>query len=216
MTSQRNHFDFTDHLVQFLDNSLRTLANNPAVTGRPNPAEGVEEPELDEKERKHVAGLMRINHCGEVCAQGLYQGQALTARTAEVREAMQESAEEENDHLDWTEKRLKDLNSHTSLLNPLFYAGSVAIGAVAGIAGDKWSLGFVAETERQVESHLDNHLQQLPRQDKKSQVILETMQADEIEHAKKAVNSGAAELPEAVKRVMGLTSKLMTRTTYYL
>ena len=208
-------FDFTDKLVLILDTGLRTLLNNPAVSERNNPANEHPEVELDDKQKKHLAGLMRVNHCGEVCAQGLYQGQSLTARDPEVREKMQQSAIEENDHLSWTAGRIHQMNSHTSLLNPLFYLGSMAIGTVAGIAGDKWSLGFVAETERQVVLHLDGHLQQIQDSDQKSRSILQTMKDDEQHHATKAVESGAAELPVAIQQLMKATAKLMTKTTYW-
>ena len=214
MTEHRR-FDFMDQAVFALDTGLRTLLNNPAVTGRENPADSIDDVELSAADKKHIAGLMRINHCGEVCAQGLYTGQALTARSAEVRDKMQESADEENDHLAWTAGRIEDMQSHLSVFNPIFYLGSVAIGAAAGIAGDKWSLGFVAETERQVVKHLDGHLAQIEDKDPKSAAILEKMREDELEHATKAVEHGAAELPEPVKKLMTLTSKIMTRTTYW-
>jgi 3-demethoxyubiquinol 3-hydroxylase len=216
MTYKARQMSPVDHWISFLDNSLRTLTNNPQVTNRDNPAQDIQEAELTEAEKKHVAGLMRVNHCGEVCAQGLYQGQALTAKQDSIRQAMHQSAQEENDHLAWTEQRLKQLESHTSIFNPLFYAGSVAIGAAAGIAGDKWSLGFVAETEKQVENHLQEHLAQLPEQDQVSKTIIETMQQDEIEHAEKAIHAGAAELPTPIKKLMKMSSKLMTRSTYHL
>lgn len=212
-TSRR--FDFMDQAVFALDTGLRTLFNNPAVTGRDNPADNIDEVELSSEEKKHIAGLMRINHCGEVCAQGLYTGQALTARSAEVREKMQESADEENDHLAWTAGRIEDMESHLSVFNPIFYFGSVAIGAAAGLAGDKWSLGFVAETERQVVKHLDGHLEEIQHKDPKSSAILEKMREDELLHATKAVEHGAAELPGPIKTLMTLTSKVMTRSTYW-
>ena len=214
MTGGRR-FDFLDQAVFALDTGLRTLLNNPAVTGRDNPAETAENVELSDADKKHIAGLMRINHCGEVCAQGLYTGQALTARSAEVREKMQESADEENDHLAWTAGRIADMDSHLSVFNPIFYLGSVAIGAAAGLAGDKWSLGFVAETERQVVKHLDGHLEEIQEKDPKSKAILEKMREDELHHATKAVEHGAADLPEPVKKLMNLTSKVMTKTTYW-
>jgi len=165
-------------------------------------------------EKKHAAGLMRVNHAGEVSAQGLYSGQALTARLPDVREKMERAALEENDHLEWCERRLEELGSHKSLLNPLWYFGSFAIGAAAGIAGDKWSLGFVAETEHQVIKHLDEHLESLPEQDAKSRAVVEQMKEDEAHHATVALQHGGAELPEPVKKVMGLTSKVMTTLAY--
>jgi ubiquinone biosynthesis monooxygenase Coq7 len=159
---------------------------------------------------------MRVNHAGEVSAQALYQGQALTAKLAEVRGKMERAALEENDHLAWCERRLKELDSHTSMLNPLWYTGSFAIGALAGLAGDKWSLGFVVETERQVVKHLDEHLSRLPEQDRRSRAILEQMKEDETHHATAALNAGGAELPEPVRQLMRLTSKVMTNAAYYI
>ena len=180
------------------------------------PTADAPEAELDAAQRDHIARLMRINHTGEVCAQALYQGQAVTAKDPAVRQNMERSAQEENDHLDWCERRIHELGGRTSLLNPLWYAGSFAIGAAAGIAGDKWSLGFVAETERQVEMHLEEHIAQIPPADRKTHAILEQMKSDEIAHATKAVASGGAELPGPVKLVMKLTSKVMTRSVYHL
>lgn len=205
-----------DHLVSNLDQALRTLFGQPKITERGNPAAGLEEAELDEPTRRHTARLMRINHTGEVCAQGLYQGQALTAQRAEVRDSMERSAAEENDHLDWCEQRLTELGDRTSLLNPLFYLGSFAMGAAAGLAGDKWSLGFVGETERQVEGHLDSHLSQVAEQDQRTRAILEQMKADEIEHGNKAMAHGGAQLPEPLRKAMTLTSRVMTKTVYWV
>jgi ubiquinone biosynthesis monooxygenase Coq7 len=197
-----------------LDQALRTLFGRPRTTDRTNPTDGIIEADLDDQARDHTARLMRINHTGEVCAQGLYQGQALTARDPAVRESMEESAAEENDHLEWCEQRIDELGGRLSLLNPLFYAGSFAIGAAAGIAGDKWSLGFVAETERQVESHLDHHLDEVSHEDQRTRVILEQMKTDEIEHGQKAVNHGGAELPKPIKGLMQATAKIMTSAVY--
>ena len=216
MTQSARQFDAVDKLINTIDVGLRTLFNNPDVTERTNPADDINETDLTDQEKKHIAGLMRINHCGEVCAQGLYQGQALTARLPEVREKMEQSAAEENDHLAWTASRVEQMDSHISYLNPMFYLGSVAIGAAAGIAGDKWSLGFVAETERQVVKHLDSHLRELPEEDRKSRAILEVMKDDELSHATTAMEHGAAELPTPIKSLMTLTSKLMTKTTYWI
>ena len=215
-TYTEKNFDFADEVISIFDMGLRTLFNNPAITDRTNPADDHSDVELDDQQKKHIAGLMRVNHCGEVCAQGLYQGQSLTARDPIVREKMRQSAAEENDHLSWTADRIQQMNSHTSILNPLFYLGSMAIGTAAGIAGDKWSLGFVAETERQVVRHLDSHLQKIPEDDEKSRSILQTMKDDELHHATKAVESGAADLPEPIKRLMKVTAKLMTKTTYWI
>lgn len=203
-----------DNLIANIDQGMRTIFGKPDVTERPNPAANVEEPALNEQEKRHSAGLMRVNHAGEIAAQALYQGQALTARNSTVREKMERAAQEENDHLDWCESRLKELDSHTSYLAPFWYAGSLAIGAIAGAAGDKWSLGFVVETERQVEKHLDNHLDDISENDKKSRVIIEQMKEDEIHHADMALNAGGAPLPAPVKALMKLTSKVMTKTAY--
>lgn len=215
MSSPR-HYDHFDNLVNAFDTGLRTLFNNPAVTNRSNPADAHEDIELTDEQKKHIAGLMRINHCGEVCAQGLYQGQALTARLPEVRKEMEQAAAEENDHLAWTAKRVAEMDSHTSILNPLFYLGSVAIGAAAGLAGDKWSLGFVAETEQQVVKHLDGHLAQVPDNDQRTRAILSVMKDDEANHAQTAKESGAAELPTPIKSLMNLTSKIMTKSVYWV
>ena len=210
--------DYTtpDRLLMGLDSALRTVFGRPRVTERPNPTEGMPEPELSERERDHVARLIRVDHTGEVCAQGLYQGQALTARQPETRERMARSADEENDHLAWCERRLDELGDRKSLLNPLWYAGSFAIGAAAGLAGDQWSLGFVVETERQVETHLDGHLAEIPSVDEKSRVILEQMKQDEIHLADVAQAAGGVELPGPVKLGMKLVSKVMTRTVYWV
>ena len=203
-----------DQLFACADQALRTLCTTPTGTGRANPAEQNTETELSDKEKRHIAGLMRVNHAGEISAQALYQGQAFTAKLPNVREKMEQAAIEENDHLIWCEKRIKELDSHTSVLNPLWYAGSFTIGALAGSAGDKWSLGFVVETENQVVKHLDKHLGSLPEKEVKSRSILEQMKEDEMHHATMALESGAAELPKPVKLLMKLTSKLMTKTAY--
>ena len=213
--SARN-FSPADQLVINLDQALRTLFGKPLLTERKNPGDAIADCELSEQEKDHTARLMRINHTGEVCAQALYQGQALTARTDKVRTSMARSAAEENDHLDWCESRVKELGGRLSLLNPFWYASSLALGAAAGLAGDKWSLGFVSETEKQVEGHLDEHLSQIDESDDKTRAILEQMKEDEIRHGKKARDYGGAELPEPVKLAMNLTSKLMTKSVYYL
>ncbi|MDH5324577.1 MAG: 2-polyprenyl-3-methyl-6-methoxy-1,4-benzoquinone monooxygenase [Gammaproteobacteria bacterium] len=212
----RRHYNFLDQLIHNVDTGLRTLSGNPAVTGRANPSQHQEETELSEEQKTLAGRLMRINHAGEVAAQGLYQGQALTAKLPLVRRQMEQAAAEENDHLQWCRSRANELGTHTSLLDPLWYAGSVAIGAAAGLAGDKWSLGFVAETERQVVRHLDDHLQQLPREDVRSRAILQQMREDELHHATTAVKAGGAELPTPIKRLMGLTSKIMTKSAFWL
>lgn len=214
MTTARRHLSLLDQLITQADRALRTVASNNTNSTRSSPAKGLDEPELNANEVRHVTGLMRINHTGEVCAQALYQGQALTAKLEQVRSKMQEASDEETDHLAWCRARLNDLGSQTSLLNPLFYSTSFGIGALAGIAGDKWSLGFVAETEHQVCKHLDEHLQKLPSQDKKSRAILQQMRSDEAQHAATATEAGGARLPLPIRAGMSLMSKVMTKTTY--
>lgn len=210
------NLSLVDRLIVNFDQGLRTVFGQPQITERSNPAETIPETDLSENEKQLAACLMRINHTGEVCAQALYQGQALTAKTAAVHQSMQRAAQEENDHLEWCETRLKEFNDHKSFLNPFWYVGSFAMGAVAGIAGDKWSLGFVAETERQVVKHLDDHLKRLPINDKKSRAILEQMKIDEKHHATEAIKAGGAPLPEGIKFAMRQTSKLMTSTVYWI
>ena len=213
---QTRHYSPADKFLMHLDTGLRTVFGRPHVTERPNPAEQVEEAELTQAEKELGGRLMRINHAGEVAAQGLYEGQALTARLPEVRDKMERAAMEENDHLAWCESRINELGSHKSLLNPLWYGGSLAIGAIAGLAGDKWSLGFVTETERQVVRHLDTHLAQLSEKDQKSRAILEQMKEDEGHHATTALHAGGAELPTPIKKFMALTSKVMTKTAFWV
>jgi len=205
-----------DHLITSFDNALRTLHGVYSSQSRPNPAGNMDEAELDDNERKHIAGLMRVDHVGEICAQALYQGQALTARDEKTRQHMLEAAAEETDHLAWCDDRLQELGSHTSLLNPLWYAGSFAIGAAAGLAGKGWNLGFVVETERQVEAHLDEHLQQLPEKDRRSRIILQQMKEDEIRHADNAQHAGGKPLPGPVKDGMRLASRIMTSFAYWV
>lgn len=205
-----------DRAIIEFDTLLRTLAGRPRVTERMNPAAGLEETALDDRQRDHHGRLMRINHTGEVCAQGLYQGQALTAQLPQVREQMARAAQEENDHLDWCESRIQELGGRKSLLNPLWYLGSLAMGAAAGAIGDKWSLGFVVETERQVETHLQEHLDDVTGDDIRTRAILEQMQEDETRHAEKALEAGGAPLPEPVRAVMRLMSKVMTKTVYWV
>jgi len=213
---QTRHYSPADKFLMHLDTGLRTVFGRPHVTERPNPAEQVEEAELTQAEKELGGRLMRINHAGEVAAQGLYEGQALTARLPEVRDKMERAAMEENDHLAWCESRINEFGSHKSLLNPLWYGGSLAIGAIAGLAGDKWSLGFVTETERQVVRHLDTHLAQLSEKDQKSRAILEQMKEDEGHHATTALHAGGAELPTPIKKFMALTSKVMTKTAFWV
>ncbi|MEP1741043.1 MAG: 2-polyprenyl-3-methyl-6-methoxy-1,4-benzoquinone monooxygenase [Kangiellaceae bacterium] len=205
-----------DKIIGAADNALRTLLGGYQVTGRADPSANTAEAELTEQERKHAAGLMRINHCGEVCAQALYQGQAMTAKLPQVRQKMEQAAAEENDHLQWCADRLDKLDSHTSLLNPLWYASSLSIGAIAGKLGDKWSLGFVAETEHQVVKHLQEHLQKLPQSDEKSRQVISQMEDDEMHHAKTAIEAGGAELPLPVKIAMKGMAKVMTKTVYWI
>lgn len=204
-----------DRLIIEFDSALRTL-QVPARTVRPVPGNDQPEAVHDDAERRHVVGLMRVNHCGEVCAQALYQGQALTSRDESVREALQEAARQETEHLAWTEQRVTELGGRTSLLNPLWYAGSLSLGVLAGVLGDRWNLGFLAETERQVEKHLDSHLVSLPPQDMRSRAIVEQMRDDEIAHAEMAVGFGAAPLPVPVKLGMKLVASVMTRVSYRL
>lgn len=210
------HYSPVDRLLLGFDSGLRTVFGQPQVTGRKNPAQGIAEADLSESERLLAGRLMRINHAGEVAAQGLYQGQALTARLEDVRGQMEQSALEENDHLDWCKQRVGELGTHVSYLNPLWYAGSLTIGALAGAAGDQWSLGFVVETEQQVMRHLDEHLARLPEQDLRSRAILEQMKVDEGRHASLALHAGGAPLPAPVQALMGMVSKIMTRTAFWL
>ncbi len=210
------HLSPIDQFITQADHALRTVLGKPRITERPNPSNGIEEAQLNDSERIRSAGLMRVNHAGEVSAQALYQGQALTARLEDVRSSMERAALEENDHLAWTEQRLQELGSNKSILNPIWYAGSFAIGAFAGAIGDKWSLGFVAETEHQVIRHLDSHLKKLPAQDQRSQVILKQMKEDEAHHATVALEGGGAALPGPVKTLMAAMSKVMTTSAYYI
>ena len=202
-----------DLIVQF-DKALRTLTAR-AKSARALPGENLKEGELSEAETRFSAALMRVNHSGEICAQALYEGQALTARDGSVQQALQKAATEETEHLAWTEHRIEELDGRKSLLNPLWYGSSFALGALAGLLGDKWNLGFLAETEQQVERHLEQHLQRLPQQDYKSRAILEQMKSDEASHATTAISYGAAELPRPVKLAMRLASKVMTQTAFW-
>ena len=204
-----------DNLIIAFDNGLRTLLA-PAHSARPHPDAGVAGSELGADEKQLAAALMRVNHSGEICAQALYQGQALTARNPEARAVLDQAAAEETDHLAWTARRIDELGGRVSLLNPLWYAGSFALGAATGLLGDKWNLGFLAETERQVEGHLAGHLDRLPPQDEKSRAVLEQMKDDEARHARTAIEHGAAELPAPVKLAMKLGSRVMTRTSFWI
>lgn len=207
-------YSLLDRFITGADKALRTIAPNAAQAHRSNPAGTHNESMLSTEERRHTAGLMRINHTGEVCAQALYQGQALTARLPNVREEMEQAAKEEEDHLVWCEERVNELGSHTSYLNPLWYAMSFGIGAAAGLAGDKWSLGFVAETEKQVCTHLQSHITRLPVQDEKTRAIINQMHHDESEHMQMALQAGAADLPAPVKALMTTVSRIMTAAAY--
>lgn len=209
------HHTFTDKFIQHFDQALRSVIPHATQAQRPNPAQDTQAP-LSINEARHVAGLMRVNHSGEVAAQALYHGQALTAKLPTVREQMQQAAIEEQDHLAWCEQRLDELNSHPSLLNPVWYGLSFTMGAIAGIAGDQYSLGFVAETERQVSLHLEHHISQLPIQDERSYRILNQMNIDELHHKDTAIEAGGVELPLPVKITMTAISKVMTKTSYYI
>lgn len=203
-----------DRLLGHADRALRTLVPGSTQPQRRPATETGNKATAQENDREHTAGLMRINHTGEVCAQALYQGQATTAKIPHVRLQMEKAAQEEEDHLAWCEERLRELNSHTSKLNPVFYGLSFSIGALAGIAGDRWSLGFVAETERQVVKHLDSHMAQIPASDTQTHAILGQMREDELHHATNATNAGGSELPLPIRNLMTLMSKAMTWSTY--
>ena len=210
------HYSPFDQLIISADTALRTLLGEPIVTERDYPANNISDAEFSAQEKKHITSLMRVNHSGEVSAQALYQGQSLTSGNREIKEKLQQAALEENDHLDWTSRRISELGAHTSFLNPLWYSGSFAIGAFAGAIGDKWNLGFLAETEYQVVEHLESHLNKLPGGDLRSRAILEQMKTDELKHATTAIEQGAAELPPPVKKLMAAMSKVMTGTAYYI
>jgi ubiquinone biosynthesis monooxygenase Coq7 len=204
-----------DQFIIEFDKGLRTVFA-PASTVRPVPGAELPEAELTPDEKNRAAALMRVNHVGEVCAQALYQGQALTSRDPALADALRQAAHEETEHLAWTESRISELGGRKSLLNPLWYGGALAMGLVAGRMGDAWNLGFLAETERQVEAHLNDHLGRLPPSDRKSQEVLDQMKRDEIAHAETAVRLGARELPLPVKLAMKLASRVMTRTAYWV
>jgi ubiquinone biosynthesis monooxygenase Coq7 len=203
----------TDELIIGFDRALRTLSGT-ASSRRPNPAAGLPEQKLTQAERGHAGGLMRVNHTGEVCAQALYQAQALAARDPQLRQRFVQAASEEEDHLAWAQQRLAELGEHASYANPLWYAGSFAIGLIAGIGGDRANLGFVVETERQVEEHLTEHMDRLPPADARSRAIVAAMRDDEARHGASARDAGASELPLPIRAVMRATAKLMTLTAY--
>jgi ubiquinone biosynthesis monooxygenase Coq7 len=204
-----------DQVIAQLDRALRTVAGV-SQAARPSPAEPIPESSLQEDERRHAAALMRVNHVGEVCAQALYQGQAFTARDEKARTALERAAREEEDHLAWSADRIAELGGRPSLLNPLWYAGSLAIGVVAGALGDRWNLAFLAETERQVEDHLSGHLETLPAEDRRTRALVGAMRDDEARHRATALELGAAELAPPVKAAMRLASRLMTMIAYRL
>lgn len=209
-------FTAIDRMIIEANKALTTIWGLPETTSRPIPGAELAEAELSVAEKRHSAALMRINDAGEVSAQALYQGQALTAKLPDVREAMEQAALEENDHLIWCQSRIEALGGRRSLLNPVWYAGSFALGALAGKFGDRWSLGFVAETEKQVIEHLDEHLATMSQQDQKSRAVLEKMKQDEAHHGNQAIVAGGAPLPAPIKTLMGMMSKVMTRTSYWL
>lgn len=202
-----------DTLITEFDSALRTVFTTARST-RPVPGDALPDAELSDAERQTTAALMRVNHVGEICAQALYQGQALTSRNPDIRDALRQAAAEETEHLAWTEQRINELGGRKSLLNPLWYSGALAIGMLAGRFGDKWNLGFLAETERQVEAHLNGHLDRVAPQDEKSKAILQQMKIDEVNHANTALALGGKELPFPVKGLMKLSAKVMTKTAY--
>jgi ubiquinone biosynthesis monooxygenase Coq7 len=213
---QKRQLTPLDRLLASANNALRTVAAPAGRPARPNPAEHIIDAELDERQKAHAAGLMRVNHAGEVAAQALYQGHAAVARDASIEKQLQHAADEEFDHLAWCEQRVNELGENVSRLTPVWYAGAFAIGAASGILGDRWSLGFIQETESQVCAHLDNHLDSLPADDAKSRAIVEQMRDEEEVHGEQAADAGAAELPRPVRRLMQITAKVMTRTAYWV
>jgi ubiquinone biosynthesis monooxygenase Coq7 len=204
-----------DRLINTFDTGLRTIFAA-STASRPRPDAGIDEPALNDQSKQHAAALMRVNHVGEVCAQALYSGQALTSKSPHIVSALQHAADEETDHLAWCETRINELGGRKSMLNPLWYTASFTLGAVAGALGDKWNLGFLAETEKQVATHLQNHLNQLDETDIKTRTIVEQMQQDEAAHATEAAQLGGSELPAPVKLGMQFASKIMTKTAYYI
>ncbi|EKD73794.1 MAG: hypothetical protein ACD_45C00183G0010 [uncultured bacterium] len=214
--SEKRHYTLLDHLCLGVDQALRAISANAKTTARPYPAENILEVDLTREQRQHTAALMRINHAGEVCAQALYHGQGLVSHRHDVKKKMQQAAIEEGDHLAWCNRRLAELNSHVSYLNPFWYAGSFAMGLTAGIIGDKWSLGFLAETESQVVKHLERQAALLPEEDQKSLHILRQMREDEAQHCDDALLAGAATLPRWVKKMMHFTASCMVKTAYYI
>jgi len=210
------HYSTADKFIMGVDQALVTVFGKPHTTGRPYPAETGQDDALSDEDKQQAARLMRVNHVGEVCAQALYMSQAMTARNSATQDKMQQASAEENDHLDWCKRRIDELGGRTSLLNPLWYAGSFAIGAAAGVAGDRWNLGFVAETEKQVVRHLEDHLSRLAPEDQRSRAIVEQMKIDEGEHATAAIVAGGSPLPAPVKQGMQFMSKVMTNVAYWI
>lgn len=212
------HYSFLDHIFLRIDRTLRLVQgiNLSDIQQRNNPAANISETELTSKEKKQIAGYMRVNYAGEVCAQALYKGQSLTARRWEVKQKLIQASAEENDHLFWCQTRLQELESHVSYLNPVWGAGALLLGTFAGLWGDQWSLGFLAETEKQVTQHLENHLSKVPAQDNKTRAILNQMREDEMQHAYTAINEGAIELPLPLRFSMRLMSKVMTTVAYWV
>lgn len=208
------HFTPIDRILTGIDTALRTVNSSPNRAARPNPAAGVQETDLTDQERSHAAGLMRVNHAGEIAAQGLYQGHAAVARDPAIEKQMKHAADEELDHLAWCEARLDELGSAPSVLRPLWYGGAFAIGAASGVLGDKWSLGFIEETERQVSDHLTGHLERLPENDQRSRAIVTQMRDEEEQHGANANKAGAAPLPGPVRGLMRAVAKLMTVAAY--
>jgi ubiquinone biosynthesis monooxygenase Coq7 len=215
MRAPPRRLTLADRLIRELDRGLRTVAAA-NVAARPNPAGNAPETVLDPAARRHAAGLMRVNHAGEIAAQALYHGQALTARDPKTRQSLLDAARDETDHLAWCQDRVRELDSHTSLLAPIWYAGAFSIGALTGLTGDRTSLGFVAETEKQVVEHLESHLHELPEDDDRSRRIVAQMQADEDRHGSEAKRAGGRELPRPIREVMRRTARIMTRTAYRL
>jgi ubiquinone biosynthesis monooxygenase Coq7 len=208
------HLTMLDRVLSGANNALRTIAAPAGQSARKNPAAGIAEVDLAPGERRHAAGLMRVNHAGEVAAQGLYQGHAVVARNRDVEAQMQNAADEEFDHLSWCEQRIDELGEKRSALTPVWYAGAFAIGAASGLLGDKWSLGFIAETEKQVCDHLDSHLDKLPEIDVRSRAIIKQMRDEEAVHGDNARQAGAVELPQSIRQLMKLTARVMTTTAY--
>ena len=211
---RQRRLSLLDRLITEADSAMRTITNSGHAAARPSPSQGHDDTRLSDRERRHAAGLMRVNHTGEVCAQALYQGQALTAKLPTVRDEMQQAAAEEVDHLVWCEQRLRELDSRPSVLNPAWYGLSFALGAVAGAISDKVSLGFVAATEERVCNHLRDHLKSLPEEDRKSRLIVQKMLEDKQRHGDKALQAGGSDFPREVKDAMSVVSQVMTRSSY--